>query len=45
VDVCNTPYKEMVSAITLTNERIYLVASGKAKAYPERPERVPQVGF
>jgi len=45
VDVCNTPYKEMVAAIALTNERIYLVASGKVEPYPERPERVPQVGF
>ncbi|HUU26620.1 MAG TPA: hypothetical protein VM123_02305 [archaeon] len=45
VDACNTPYREMVEAMRLTNERIYLVASGKEKPFEGRAESVPQIGF
>lgn len=45
VDVCNTPYKEMVEAARLTHERIYHVASGLVEPFAGRAERLPQVGF
>jgi hypothetical protein len=45
VDVCNTPYRELVDAMRLTHERIYLVASGQVPPVAERAEQVPRVGF
>jgi len=45
VDVCNTPYREMVEAARLTNQRIYPVASTMVKPFAGRAERLPQVGF
>lgn len=43
VDICNRPYKELLKAASVSNKRIYEVATGKFKPAPDDYERVPLV--
>ncbi len=45
VDVCNTPYREMVEAVRLTNQRIYPVAAALVEPFAQQAQPLPRVGF
>jgi hypothetical protein len=45
VDVCWTPYEELVTAARETHARLYQVAAGQCAPFADAPPEVPRVGF
>jgi len=45
VNICNLPYKELVSAAKTTNTKIYDVASGNQKPFDKRARLIPAICF
>ncbi len=45
VDINNTPYTEMIRAMTVSNGRIYQVASGKLNSFKRKIEKIPAIHF
>ncbi|MFV0590793.1 MAG: beta-galactosidase [Draconibacterium sp.] len=45
MDICNTPYKELIDAAKLTHRRMYKVASGLEAPFDEVIEKIPQIHY
>lgn len=45
MDICNTPYKELIDAAKLTHRRMYEVASGLEAPFDEVIEKIPQIHY
>lgn len=45
VTTCNIPYPELTEAMTITNERIYDVATGKAEPYSADIPKTPAIHY
>lgn len=45
MDICNQPYKELIEAAQSTHQRIYQVATGKAKPFDAVLEKIPSIHY
>lgn len=45
VTACNIPYPELTEAMTITNERIYDVATGKVEPYSVDIPKTPAIHY
>jgi hypothetical protein len=45
MDICNTPYNELIEAAKLTHNKMYEVASGNEQPFDERIEKIPPIHY